>query len=118
MAGKASLTVYHNARCSKSRCALEFLQEKKQVFEVVEYMKNPLSVEEIKALVALLGIHPEALLRKGEIVFKENFAGKKLTPALCYKAMAQYPELIERPIVVREGKAVIGRPTERILEIL
>lgn len=117
MAGKSPLTVYHNTRCSKSRCALEVLTDRKENFEVIEYMKNPLTAEEIKALVVQLGIKPEELVRKGETTYKEKFAGKKMSPAQWYKALSEYPELIERPIVVRDGKAVIARPVERIDEL-
>lgn len=118
MADKDSITVYHNARCSKSRCAIELLDEKKQAYNVVEYMKNPLTAEEIKFIVQLLGISAEQLIRKGEQIYKEKYAGKKMTSAQWYKAMAKYPELIERPIIVHNGRAVIGRPAERIEELL
>jgi arsenate reductase (glutaredoxin) len=86
-------------------------------FTVVEYMRDIPSKEELKELIKLLGIKPEELLRKGEADFKENFKGKSLTDDEWIDAMIAYPKLIERPIVVKDGKAVIARPTERIDEL-
>lgn len=118
MADKSTIIVYHNARCSKSRCALEMLREKGKSYEVIEYMKNPLSVEEIKVLVEQLGIRPEELIRKGEKVYKEKFASVQMTPEKWYKAMSEHPELIERPIILRNGKAVVARPADRMDEVI
>lgn len=112
-----STVVYHNPQCSKSRCALDFLNEKKHSFEVVEYLKKPLTVKELSDLIKLLGIKPEDLIRKNEQVYKEHFKGKKLSDEEWIEAMINFPKLIERPIVVKDGKAVIARPTERISEL-
>ena len=112
-----STVVYHNPQCSKSRCALDFLTENKHPFEVVEYLKNPLTVKELSDLLELLGIKPEDLIRKNEQVYKEQFKGKKLSDNEWIEAMINFPKLIERPIVVKDGKAVIARPTERINEL-
>jgi len=113
-----SIKIYHNKQCSKSRCAIEFLAEQNVEYEVVEYLKNPLNKEELKALIQLLGIQPEALVRKSEDIYKELFADKKLTSAKWIAAMLKYPKLIERPIVLNGNKAIIGRPVELILTIL
>jgi arsenate reductase len=113
-----AIIVYHNPRCSKSRCALELLAEKKQAFDVVEYLKNTPTKTELQAIIDKLGIVPEALVRKGEEEYKQHFKGKTLSNDEWIDAMIQFPKLIERPIVVVGNKAVIARPTERILELL
>ncbi len=107
-------TIYHNSRCSKSRCALQKLEEEKKDFTVVEYLKTPLTAEEIKDLLKKLGMSAEALVRKTEVVYKEQFKGKELSESDWIAAMEQYPKLIERPIIVKGEKAVIGRPAENI----
>lgn len=117
MADNSTIIVYHNPRCSKSRCALALLDEKKLSYEVIEYMKNPLAAKEIGVLVGQLKMEPESLVRKGEKVYKEKYAGKKMTAEQWLNAMSKHPELIERPIVLRNGKAVVGRPAERIEEL-
>jgi arsenate reductase len=113
-----AIIVYHNPRCSKSRCALELLAEKKQAFAVVEYLKNTPTKTELQAIIDKLGIAPEALVRKGAEEYKQHFKGKTLSNDEWIDAMIQFPKLIERPIVVVGNKAVIARPTERILELL
>ena len=112
-----NITVYHNSRCSKSRAALDLLTEKKQKFEIVEYLKTPLNSAEIKTILTKLDIPASELIRKGETEFKENYKGKELSETQWIEAMVTYPKLIERPIIVKGDKAVIGRPTERILEL-
>lgn len=112
-----SVTVYHNPKCSKSRCALDHLKAIGEKFTVVEYMRNVPNKTELKELIAKLGIKPEELLRKGEADFKEHFKGKNLSDDEWIDAMIAFPKLIERPIVVKDGKAVIARPTERIDEL-
>lgn len=112
------ITVYHNSRCSKSRCALEFLQEKNLDFEVIEYLKDVPTKTQLKTLIAQLGIKPQELIRTSEEEFKTHFKGKNLSDDEWIDAMVKFPKLIERPIVVKNGKAVIARPTERINELL
>lgn len=112
------VTVYHNPRCSKSRCALEYLSNKGVEFEVKEYLLNVPTIGELKDLITKLGIKPEELIRKGEDDYKNNFKGKSLSEDEWIKAMVTFPKLIERPIVLKNGKAVIARPTERIEELL
>lgn len=112
------ITVYHNPQCSKSRCAIDFLKEKNADFDVLEYLKQPLNEQQLRELIQILGIKPEALVRKNEEIYKVNFKGKVLSDDEWIKVLAEYPKLIERPIVVCNGRAVIARPTERILEVL
>ncbi len=111
------MIVYHNSKCSKSRNALDFLREKGVEFTVVEYLKTPLNKEELKNIVAKLGIDPVDLIRKGEPEFKENFMHKSLTNNEWLDAMVKFPKLIERPIVLTDAKAIVARPTERINEL-
>ena len=112
------MKIYHNNRCSKSRCGLEILNNSSQNFEVVEYIKNPLSEKEIEDILKKLGFTPIQLVRKNEAIWKENYKGKVLTDAQIVDAMLTYPKLIERPIVIKGDKAVIGRPPELILELI
>lgn len=114
---KEKITVYHNSRCSKSRCAIDFLNEKGIDFDVVEYLKDVPTKTELKELISKLKIKPEDLIRKGEDEYKENFKGKELTDDQWIEAMVKYPKLIERPIVIKGGKAVIARPAENILSL-
>jgi len=112
------ITIYHNTRCSKSREACSLLEKKKIKAEVIEYLKTPPSQKQIKELLKMLGIKAEELVRKKEPLFEEKFANKKFTEAQWIKLMAENPILIERPIIVKGKKAVIGRPPEKILELL
>lgn len=115
--GNNTYTVYHNNRCSKSRGALAYLDDKQESYEVIEYLKEPLNAKQIKELLSQLEIPAAELIRKGEPDFKENFKGKELSDKDWIEAMVKYPKLIERPIIVKNGKAVIGRPAERIEEL-
>lgn len=112
------MKIFHNPRCSKSRCALAIIQEKNLEVEIIKYLEEPPSIEEIRDLLNKLGMKAEDLVRKGENDFKENFKGKTLTEEEWIHAMAKYPKLIERPIFIKGNKAVVGRPPERILELL
>ena len=112
------IKIYHNPRCSKSRCGLEIVEKSGKDFEVISYLKNPPSKVELKELLKLLNIPAEGLLRKNEAVWKENFKGKDLTEDQVIEAMMKFPVLIERPIVINGKKAIIGRPPEKIIEIL
>lgn len=110
--------IYHNPRCSKSREALEILETQKEDYEVIKYMDELLSVEKLKELIKLLKIKPIELVRTNESIWKEKFKNSDLTDDELIAAMAKYPMLIERPIVIKANKAVIGRPPKKILEIL
>ncbi len=112
------LTIYHNPRCSKSRETLKLIEEKGAEVKVVEYLKEVPTPNELKELVDLLGISPEQLLRKNEAAYKENYKGKELSDEEWILAMVEEPKLIERPIVVKGNKAVLGRPPQNVLELL
>jgi len=113
-----STTIYHNPRCTKSRQTLSLLLAKGEKPEIIEYLNQPPTKAELKELIIALDITPEALIRKSEDEFKQHFKEKKLTDDQWIQAMLDYPKLIERPIVVKNGKAVIGRPPENVLTIL
>ena len=108
------IKIYHNPRCRKSREGLALLESKNIEFEVVKYLENPIDFDELKGIIDLLGISPIELVRKTEKIWKDNFKGKGLSDSEIIQAMVDYPKLIERPIVVSENKAVIGRPSENI----
>ena len=112
------LKILHNPRCRKSRETLNLIQEKGTEVEIVEYLKEAPSVDELRSILEMLQLNPEQLLRKGEAVFKENFKGKDLTEEEWIEAMASNPVLIERPIVIKGNRAVIGRPPENVKELL
>ncbi|HUG03347.1 MAG TPA: arsenate reductase (glutaredoxin) [Steroidobacteraceae bacterium] len=112
------LKIYHNPKCGKSRAALALLQEHGLKPRVVEYLQSPPSAAELKAIVAMLGIRPEELVRKGEEIYKARYAGKTLSDEQWIAAMVRDPILIERPIVVVGRRAVIGRPPETVLALL
>jgi arsenate reductase len=114
----SDITIYHNPRCTKSRRTLELLEESGHEPRVVEYLKTRPTATELAALVAKLGVPAEQLIRKGEDVYKSKYAGRSLSEAEWLEAMARDPILIERPIVVRGGRAVIGRPPENVRELL
>jgi arsenate reductase len=106
------MIIYHNPRCGKSRKAVETLNQPS--CEVVEYLKQPLSVDELKFLAAKLGMTPLQFIRTKEPIFQELFAGKKPGDEELYKAIAQHPILLERPIVVKGDKAWIARTDEAL----
>lgn len=114
-----SVTIYHNPRCSKSRETLKLLQDRGIEPTVVEYLKTPPDAATLRELLGLLGIAPRQLLRKGEAPYKElALANPELGDEALIEAMASHPVLIERPIVVANGKAALGRPPENVLAIL
>jgi arsenate reductase (glutaredoxin) len=115
---KAAFTLYHNPRCSKSRATLALLQEHGIEPVVVEYFKTPPSAEELKALLGKLKLKPIELVRKGEDAYRDAFGEKTPTDAELIAAMVKHPVLIERPIVVKGDRAVIGRPPENVLALL
>lgn len=112
------MKIYHNPRCGKSRQTLNLLQERGIEPEVVLYLKTPPSKEELKNLIEQLNITPSQLLRKGEKIYKEQFEGKEIAEEEWIDIMIAHPKLIERPIVVKNGKAVLGRPPENVLDLL
>jgi arsenate reductase (glutaredoxin) len=113
------IRIYHNSRCSKSRSALALLEQHGKPLEIVHYLETPPTADELKTLLSLLGIGARQLLRSGEDVYAElKLDNASLDDDALIEAMATHPRLIERPIVVANGKAVIGRPPEAVLQIL
>ena len=114
-----SIIIYHNPRCSKSRTTMELLTSQGITAEVVEYLKTPPSKQELKDILDMLKLEPRQLMRTHEAEYKDNNLGdESLSRDQLLDAMLKYPKLIERPIVVCNGKAAIGRPPETVLEIL
>ena len=111
-------TLYHNPRCRKSREALQLLQQANEPIEIVLYLKDALGENEIKNILGKLEISAIDLVRKNELTWKENYKGKILTEDQIVAAMAKHPKLIERPIAVKNGKAIIGRPPQDVLKVL
>ena len=112
------IKIYHNPRCKKSREGLAILEKSNKEFEIVRYLDDIPSVETLTEIIKLLGITPIQLVRKTESIWKEHFKGKELSDAEIIKAMIQNPKLIERPIIINNNKAVIGRPQENIISII
>ena len=112
------LTIYHNNRCGKSRNTLALIKENIPEVEIVDYLNNTPGKEELKSIIKKLGIKPIELIRKGEAIYKEKYKQKDLTDDQWIEAMVENPILIERPIVVKGDKAIIGRPPELVLALL
>ena len=112
------MKLYHNPRCSKSREGLAILKDKQLDFEIVEYLKNPLTKKELSDIIKKLNIAPIELVRKNEAIWKENFKGQKLDNEQVLDAMVQYPKLIERPILINGNLGAIGRPPELLISII
>ncbi|MDR7192677.1 arsenate reductase (glutaredoxin) [Luteimonas terrae] len=112
-------TLLHNPRCSKSRAALDLLQTRGIDADVVRYLETPLDADALRTLLRRLDIAPRALLRTGEDAYHAlGLTDATLEDDAIIDAMVRHPELIERPILVRGERAVIGRPTERLLDLL
>jgi len=113
------ITIYHNPRCSKSRRALELLRDRGLEPRILEYLKTPPDTATLERLLDTLGLEPRELMRKKEKEFRENeLANPKLSRKALIAAMVAHPKLIERPIVVKGDKAVLGRPPEAVLDLL
>lgn len=111
--------IYHNPRCSKSRQTLQILNDKGINPHVVEYLNQPPDFKTLEQILGLLDLQPRELMRKNEDSYSAlQLDNDQLSREILIQAMVDHPELIERPIVMNDGKAVIGRPPERILEIL
>lgn len=113
------LTLYHNPRCSKSRSALQLLEERGVQPTVVLYLETPPSAAQLRDLLGKLGITARQLLRTGEDQYRElNLANEPLDEEQLIAAMVAHPRLIERPILIAGDRAVIGRPPENVLDLL
>jgi arsenate reductase len=111
------LRIYHNAACSKSRSACTLAAEAGVEVEVISYLETPPTRAELEELLRKLGMRPSELLRRGEAVFQEHYAGRDLSEAEALEALLAHPILMERPIAVRGDRAVVARPPERISEL-
>jgi len=112
------IKIYHNPRCSKSREALQYLETKNLPHEVIKYMDEPLTFDQLDELLDELGMYPFELIRQNEQIWKDEFAEKDMDDNELIYLMVEYPQLIQRPIVVNDGAAVVARPADKIEEIL
>ncbi len=114
-----SISIYHNPRCSKSRQALKLLEEKGVQPEIVKYLDTPPDHATLARILKMLGLEPRELMRKKEKEYKElELSDQQLTREQLIDAMVAHPQLIERPIVIKDGKAALGRPPESVLAVL
>ena len=114
-----SITIYHNPKCSKSRQTLELLQQNGITPTIIEYLKTPPTAEALKTILGQLGMAPRDLMRKKEAVYAElELDDPSLSDDDLIDFMVLHPILIERPIVLANGKAALGRPPEQVLSIL
>ena len=112
------ITIYHNPRCSKSREGVKVLEASGKEFDVREYLKKPFSEEELKALLEKLNMAPIELLRTEEKLWKEEYRDRDLSDAELVRVMVENPRLIQRPIIEKEGTAVVGRPVSNIENLI
>ena len=112
------MKIYHNSRCSKSRSTLKILKDQNISFEVINYLENHLSENEIKSILEKLNIQAIELVRKNEKLWKEKYKNKTLTNKQIIKILHENPKLIERPIVINKLNGVIGRPPENVYDLL
>ena len=112
------IQIYHNPRCGKSRTCLAFIEETNQKYEIIPYLTETPTVDDLKVLVDKLNLQPIQLIRIKEKIWIENYKGKTLTNDQLIQAMADNPILIERPIVIKDGKAIIGRDMDLVASFL
>jgi len=112
------MKIYHNPRCRKSRETLQILLDNNIESDIIDYLKNPLTKKEIKNILKLLGISAKDLVRKGEQLFKDLYKGEDLSEEEYVSILSLHPILIERPIVVKDNRAVLGRPPINVLDLL
>ena len=113
------VTIYFNPKCSKCRLSLELLEQQGQRTEIIEYLNTPPDADTLSSILDMLGMEPRDLMRTREQEYTEaGLDNPGLSQAELINAMITYPRLIERPIVIKNGKAILGRPPEKILDIL
>lgn len=112
------LKIYHNPRCQKSRETLKLIQESGAPCTIVDYLNDRPTAQELQAVLKKLGMPAESLVRKSEQLFKDEFKGKDFSETEWIQIMVEHPKLIERPIVIKGDKAVLGRPPENVLKLL
>lgn len=115
---KKMIKIYHNPRCRKSREGLQILEDSGKEFKIIKYLDEIPTEKELSYIIKLLNINPIDLVRKNESIWKDNYNNKKLTDNEIIKAMIKNPKLIERPIVINNKKAIVGRPPENIKKII
>lgn len=112
------IVIYHNPDCSKSRESLEILETHKEDIQIIKYLDQPLKADKLSKIIKLLKLKPIDLIRENEVLWQENFKHLDFTDDELVDVMANYPQLIERPIVINGDKAVIGRPPSKILDVI
>jgi arsenate reductase len=112
------IQIYHNPRCGKSRNCLAFIEQKNEQYEIIPYLTETPNFEELKELLEKLNLQPIQLVRIKEKIWVENYKGRELTNDQVIQAMIDNPILIERPIVIKDGKAIIGRDLELVASFL
>lgn len=112
------MKIYHNPRCSKSRETLKLIKDAGAEVEIVEYLNAIPTKEDLETILMKLNLKPTDILRKGETVYKEKFKNSNFNDDEWIKVMIEYPKLIERPIVIKGNKAILGRPPQNVLELL
>lgn len=112
------IKIYHNSRCKKSREGLELVKGSGEDFEIREYLKQPVSEKELEELLEMLSMAPMELVRTEEKLWKEEYRGRDLSDRELIRVMADNPKLIQRPIVVKDNEAVVGRPASKITDLL
>lgn len=117
--GTAKLVIYHNPRCSKSRETLQLITERQIEPEIIDYLEEPPTPEDLQRIIALLGLTARDLLRTTEPVYKDaELDDDSLSDDEIIEAICEYPELLQRPIVIAGDKAVIGRPPIKVLDLI
>ena len=112
------MKIFHNPRCRKSRETLALIESKGIEPEIILYLEDRPTKQELKSIIEMLNIDAESLIRKGESIYKTLYKGKKLSEPKWIQAMIDHPKLMERPIVIKGDLAIIGRPPENVLELL
>lgn len=113
------VTIWHNPRCGKSREGLKTLEEQNIEFETLKYLDTPPSKDELASVIKKLGIHPKELVRTKEAIYKElGLKNRELSEEEWIEVISEHPKLIERPVVIKDDRAVIGRPASKIVELL
>ena len=115
---KETIRIYYNPRCSKCRETVALVNERGYTTELIEYLVTPPGKEELRSLLTKLSMKPQELIRKGEEVFRQNYAGRTLSDEEWLDVMVSHPVLIERPVVVRGNKALVARSPEKVLALL
>lgn len=111
------MIIYHNPRCRKSRETIALIQEEGKEVEIVEYLKDIPTKNQLNDILMKLNLNVKDIIRKNEAIYKEQFKGKNFNDEEWIQILIENPKLIERPIVVRGNKAVIGRPPETVKEL-